>query len=103
MSQNFLWNFLEFSAFIIVAFIVAGIVSALAFFRPYNQPLITFVIHSFVYFFRPKLYVWKKNIGLVKKTRTKIIPQKTKTATAKKISSEKIEAISKTLDFNKLQ
>ncbi len=95
------WNLLEFSAFIIVAFIIAAIFSALAFYKPYNQPLITFIMYSFVYLFRPKLYVWRKDVGFVLKVQPKKPRRETGPKRTKKISSEKIESISRTLDFNK--
>jgi len=55
-----LWGFLEKTAFYMAAVPVIIIFLALAFYRPYNQPLISFIIHSIMFVFRPKLYFWKR-------------------------------------------
>jgi len=55
-----LWGFLEKTAFYMAAVPVVIIFLALAFYRPYNQPLLSFVIHSIMFVFRPKLYSWKR-------------------------------------------
>jgi hypothetical protein len=91
------WNFLDTEAFIIAAVIVGGIFGALAFYRPYGQPLIAFLMSSVYYLFRPRLYVWHRMpeaIIIPKKGKTKDnIPHERKT-----ISGNKIEELSKILD-----
>jgi len=55
-----MWGFLDKTTFYIAAVPVVLIFSALAFYRPYGQPLINFVIYSIQYIMRPKLYFWNR-------------------------------------------
>jgi hypothetical protein len=55
-----LWNILEQGAFIMAAIPVAVVFVALTFYRPYGQPLIKFISFGVLFFFRPKLYSWKR-------------------------------------------
>lgn len=91
------WNFLDTQAFIIAAVIIAAVFGALAFYRPYGQPLISFLASSVYYIFRPRMYVWKR---LPEKI---VIPRKGKDKNEiaherKVISGNKIEELSKILD-----
>lgn len=92
-----LYNLLDTSAFAIACVIVGLIFGALAFYRPYNVSLISFIGSSISFVFRPRLYIWKRTSegkALVKK-----ISEKTKaTIKKKKINRQKIEDISKMLD-----
>lgn len=96
----FLFNFLDTSAFIIALVIVGTIFGALAFYRPYNQPLINFIGSSISFVIRPRLYVWKRlgeNGKKIKKTAVKSIS----TIKRKNLDSQKINEISKRLDLRK--
>lgn len=94
-----LWAFLDNSALIAAAIPIALIFGALAFYRPNNQPLISFLFASIHYFIRPKIYVWKRIPEPARQV--KKAAQKTMTAIEKKeLSSRKIEEISKLLDQN---
>ncbi len=53
-------SFLDQSAFVISVVIIGLIFGALAFYRPYNQPLIKFITSSVFFVYRPKLYIWQK-------------------------------------------
>jgi hypothetical protein len=93
------YNFLDMQAFIIAAIIVGGIFSALAFYRPYGQPLIAFLMSSVYYIFRPRMYVWHRlpeKIEIPKKGKSKddVIHER------KKISGDKIEELAKILNQN---
>ncbi|MFA6047416.1 MAG: PrgI family protein [Parcubacteria group bacterium] len=93
------WNFLDTQGFIIAAIIIAAVFSAMAFYRPYGQPLIAFLSSSVFYIFRPRMYVWHR---LPEKI---VIPKKGKDKNAiiherKKISGDKIEELSKILNQN---
>lgn len=91
------WNFLDTEAFAIAAVIVGGIFGALAFYRPYGQPLIAFLMSSVYYLFRPRMYIWRRmpeEIVIPKKGKSKDdAPRERKT-----ISGNKIEELSKILD-----
>ena len=93
-----LFNFLDNSAFAIACIIVGIIFGALAFYRPYNISLISFIGSSISFVFRPRIYVWKRDFENLKTT--KKIDKKAKPITKKKtIDSQKIEEISKMLDL----
>jgi hypothetical protein len=96
-----LWTYLDFQAFIIAAIIVGGIFGALAFYRPFGQPLIQFIFSTVLFTSRPKLYVWKRfsdtmeGIGK-KKNKEKISIQRNQRKT---IDNEKLKEISDMLDM----
>lgn len=55
-----LWNVVPFAGFLVIGFPVAIVFIALAFFKPYGQPMGSFVIFGIMYFFKPKIYIWKR-------------------------------------------
>ena len=95
-----LFNFLDTSAFAIACIIVGIIFGALAFYRPYNVSLISFIGSSISFIFRPRLYIWKR---MTENLKTTVSHAKKPKATIQKksISGEKIEEISKILDSDK--
>ena len=98
-----LWNILEKIPFIITAIIVSLIFIAFAFYRPYNQPLIKFITYAILFLFRPKSYLWKRDI----KSKEDINPAKNMppaTDVGKKfIAPEKLEALAKILDSGRTE
>ncbi len=56
-----IWFVVKLGAFIIIAILTAVLCLALAFYRPYGQPLIKAIRNMFVFFIKPKLYIWKKD------------------------------------------
>jgi hypothetical protein len=66
-----MWTAMDKASFVIGAVFVVPIFVALAFWRPYNQPLARFIYFSISFMFRPKMYIWKrvaeKNKNLNKK------------------------------------
>ena len=93
-----LWNTLDASAFILSGIIVCAIFGALAFYRPYNQPLTKFIASSFHFAFKPKMYIWKRNFIEVKITKPK--KKKEESHTRKILDSKKIQEITKIVDKN---
>lgn len=92
------WGIFDTSAFIITAIIIFAIFGALAFYRPYNQPLLSFITSSFRYVLNPKVYVWKRNFDNIRpisrsaqKPKENLIPKK------KTIDRKRVEEISKIL------
>lgn len=55
-----MWNMLSGPVFFLIGIPVALIFLALAFFKPYGVPLGNFIIFGIMYFFRPKIYFWKR-------------------------------------------
>ena len=94
-----LWNTLDASAFIVAAVLNCGLFGALAFYRPYNQPLLKFILSSFHYVARPKIYVWKRNYDSMKTVKKSLAQRKAPVVSARKVLQEdKIHELSKILD-----
>lgn len=55
-----LWNLLPIAGFLVIGLPIALIFVALAFFKPYGQPMGSFVLHGISFMFKPKIYVWKR-------------------------------------------
>lgn len=93
-----LWAVLDTSAFIVASIPVIAIFGALAFYRPNNMSLIAFIFSSVQFFFRPKMYIWKRvpDIIAAKKPDRKKI--KTVSRDTKRVNSDKIEEITRLLD-----
>ncbi len=95
-----LWNFLDFSAFVIAGLFTVALFSAFAFFRPNGQSFLFFLISMVFFFFRPKIYVWKRdfNRNLLLK---KVPPRKKEPGEKireKVLKRDKIEELSRLLD-----
>lgn len=94
-----LWGILDKSVFFVTAVPVALIFIALAFYRPYNQPLIKFIFSGILFLFKPKVYIWKrtfekKAIRDKNEKRSEIIKKKEKITPG----VENIEMLARVLD-----
>ncbi|MFA5961418.1 MAG: PrgI family protein [Parcubacteria group bacterium] len=91
---------LDQSAFILSIIIVSAVFGSFAFYRPYNQPLIKFVLSSILFIIRPKMYIWRR---LPEKMAEKA--KKNQAATPvisrKKFDAQKVADISQLLDMKK--
>ena len=92
-----LYGLLDKSAFVFSALIVAIIFGGLAFYRPYNQPLIKFISSSILFVTRPKMYIWKREAEKVAKKETGS-QSAAKIITKKSFDSQKAQSISQILD-----
>jgi hypothetical protein len=92
-----LWNVVPAPVFFIIGLPIAILFVALAFFKPYGQPLGSFFIFGIMYFFRPKVYIWKRTAD-----RAIDVPQKVQTKTValpdKHISSQSLRDLAQLLD-----
>lgn len=91
-----LWQFLEFVPFVMAITPIALIFAAFMFYKPQGRPLISYVISAFSFFFRPKLYVWrrmyrKKAKAAAKKKQDQVFDQK-------QITPEELQEITQMLD-----
>ena len=95
-----LWSVLEKAAFFVAAVPTVLLFLALAFYRPYKQPLIKFILHGFLFVFRPKLYVWKRIYEKPIKARHKEEekPKETRAEKERKLTPENLEALARVLD-----
>lgn len=57
-----MWAVLPKPVFFILAIPEVLFFVALAFYKPYGQPLVSFVIAGILFLFGPKVYVWKRTI-----------------------------------------
>ncbi|EKE16016.1 MAG: hypothetical protein ACD_11C00054G0006 [uncultured bacterium] len=99
-----MWSVLPKPVFFIVILPVVAFFVALAFYKPYGQPLIKFVIAGVMYLFIPKNYIWKRI-----PQKRKIEKEETKKTIAtnqsalnheerKRIALKNLEGIAKVLD-----
>ncbi len=102
ISLLILWGLLPAVAFFISGIPLAILFVALAFYKPYGQPLGSFVIFGILYYFRPKIYVWKRT-----PEREQIVPRVTKIEDTdvknKKITTETLHGLAQLLDSEGIQ
>lgn len=94
-----LWNMVPKAVFFILGIPATLLFVALAFYRPYGQPLGSFIIFGIMYFFRPKIYFWKRPVqsgGI--KIPQKVSSEKTNQLPDKHISSESLTGLAQILD-----
>ncbi|MFZ2193560.1 MAG: PrgI family protein [Candidatus Moraniibacteriota bacterium] len=96
------YSTLDKATFFLSAAIIAVIFGALAFYRPYNQPLIKLVSSSILFIKRPKLYVWHR-VAERKEYHPTVATQKiqTKSPAKKVFDSERAKDLSRILDTQK--
>ena len=96
------WSMLDFSAFIMCAVFIGIVFGGLAFYRPNGQPLVSSVGSIFVFFFKPKMYIWKRVPS--KKDlapHEKIFNANATLPHRKEITIEEIERVSQLLEIKK--
>jgi hypothetical protein len=92
-----LWNMLPKPVFFILGLPLSVLFVALAFYKPYGQPLGSFVIFGIMYFFRPKVYFWKRtpqrNVQAAPKVQAteKYLPEK-------RLTSQSLKDLAQLLD-----
>ena len=93
-----MWNIVSGIAFFIVAFPVVILFLALAFYKPYGQPLGSFVLFGVMYFFRPKVYIWKRTSQKEAVVSQKVEVQNSAVTSNKQLSSQSLSDLAKLLD-----
>jgi hypothetical protein len=94
-----LWGTLDTSTLIVTGVIDAAVFGALAFYRPYNQPLFNFLLSSVYFGFRPRVYVWRRTYANMGTVRRKNTAAKVETVINKKnLNNDRIKEISGILD-----
>jgi membrane protein implicated in regulation of membrane protease activity len=93
-----LWNFLNTMIFIISAIFISLIVIALVFLKPHGLPLTHFVVASFSFISKPKIYIWKKDTKKLKLEKSSQKKIERKKIIKQKPDSDKIKNISSILD-----
>ncbi len=96
------WNTLDFPTFIGTTIFIGIVFGGLAFFRPNGQSLISIVGFIFIFFLKPKIYMWKRvpdKKSLAKPE--KIINDNASLRTHKEVTLEEIEKVSQLLEIKK--
>lgn len=96
--------FIDWSVFpkipaIIFAIPIVLFFVALAFYKPYGQPLGSFVIFGILYFFKPKFYIWKRTAEKIQIPQRAMQPQQT---TVRKENQNKEKLLSNLGDLAKV-
>jgi hypothetical protein len=91
-----LWNTMPRVGFFLVGIPLGLMFLAFAFYKPYGQPLGSFILFGIMYFFKPKVYVWKRDPQIA-------APKKQEQAkqgvhTEKKLTSQQIQGLANLLD-----
>jgi membrane protein implicated in regulation of membrane protease activity len=92
-----LWNMTPKPVFFIVGLPLVILFVALAFYKPYGQPLGSFIIFGVMYFFRPKVYFWKRSQTADVKDSQKNQKEEAQLPD-KRISSESLRDLAQLLD-----
>jgi hypothetical protein len=96
-----LWNIFDLAAFFAAAIPVVLIFVALAFYRPYNQPLIVFVKNALFFLIRPKVYVWNRPSSAVSRQRERPVVSNKPETGVKVLDMEEIRRLADMVDQNK--
>jgi hypothetical protein len=97
-----LWNMAPKPVFFIAGIPLALLFGGLAFYKPYGQPLGSFVIFGIMYFFKPKVYFWKRPIGGMQRREQKI--QKVENhLPEKKLTEDSLRGLAQLLDSEGMQ
>ncbi len=92
-----MWNTLSGPSFFILGLPVVLIFLALTFYKPYGQPLGSFVVFAVMFYFRPKIYTWKRS-----PERERVAPKAVKVsnvhATNSELTSETLHGLAQLLD-----
>lgn len=92
------WTIFDITAFLALTVPIIIIFSIFAFYRPYNQSFLTFVINSVMFLFRPKLFVWDRP-GMIRETKVNVSSQENLTKNnQKRLTIEEIHAIAQVVD-----
>jgi len=91
-----MWNMVSKPLFFIIGLPLTVLLVALAFYRPYGQPFGSFIIFGVMYFFRPKVYFWKRTPQKEDKTqKTQIVEEH---FVDKKLTSESLRDLARVMD-----
>lgn len=93
------WTLLSLPVFIFATIFAVLLFGGLAFYRPYNQSLISFIFSSVGFLFKSKMYIWKR-IPEKETPKRQVAKAEELMITRKKPANEKkLEEISKLLDI----
>lgn len=91
------WTFFDTPTFFVLSVPIILIFALYAFYRPYNQSMLSFTIHGILFFFRPKLYTWDRP-GVMKRPDPKPVETKPISESPRPLSFEEIQVLAKVVD-----
>jgi hypothetical protein len=96
------WSLFDTQTFWMLAIPTAMAFVALAFYRPHGRPLIAFIGSGIYFLFRPKVYVWRREVVpegqlISKKEKDKMVDDKTE-KTKEKLNVADLEGFAQVLD-----
>ncbi len=93
------WNVFDQKTFWISSIPIVLLFLALAFYRPFGLPFIKFIFLTILFLIRPKVYVWQREVGPIRKNLVenleKVSKKKKKT---KKFETKKAKQIAQLMD-----
>lgn len=93
------WTIFDQATFFTLSIPIILIFALFAFYRPYNQPFLTFITNAVFFLFRPKLYVWNRPGLSAKPTNTPVEQKNTVVEEPKKrLTLEEIQELARTVD-----
>lgn len=97
----FLWSIFDTGGFFVSAIPVVCAFVALAFYRPYNQPLITFIGHAIMFVVRPKVYVWERYVKASPQKERPKEPEAKIISISKTVTADEISRLAKIVNTQK--
>jgi hypothetical protein len=91
------WTFFNTPTFFVLSIPIIILFALFAFYRPYNQSLLSFTINALMFLFRPKIYMWDRP-GFVKQSPVKPKEENVILEGPKALSIEDIRALAKSVD-----
>lgn len=93
-----LWNVVPIIMFIIAAILLVILFVALAFYKPFGQPLPNFMFQGILYMFKPKLYVWRREAKAKDHIRVQTKQDNAPSMRDKRVSIETLHDLANVLD-----
>ncbi|HFC76679.1 MAG TPA: PrgI family protein [Candidatus Moranbacteria bacterium] len=84
--------------FFIIGIPIALAFVALAFYRPYGQPLSKFITSAFLFIVKPKIYIWRREIKPEKKKKITEFKKINNFPEKKKMKQEELHQLAEILD-----
>jgi hypothetical protein len=94
-----MYTMLDKMTLFLIGIPVSFLFIALAFYRPYGQTFLQFIINGFFYFFRPKIFIWKRTPEKIQNIiHTKKTENFSNIQNQKKLTSQELESLAGIID-----
>jgi hypothetical protein len=92
-----LYSIFELIPFVILAIPIVLLFAALAFYKPNGQPFIRFLMHAFLFLFRPKVAIWERPVRPMMPKKEDPVPEMPKDE-RKKVTVADLNEIARMVD-----